>query len=267
MARGTAICVGLDVVDERHYRAGDRAWDGRLGGAERHARAVAGELVAAGFAVTMLTGQGATSTAIVDALAKCARGAESGDIAVFYFSGHGGFPELDGYRTPVLVCYDRMLFSDELHTAFARFGSGVRVVSLVDACHAGSVFYRGDEVERIRAEPDDPHAAVFPGYLDAFYAQHRAMYDAYLAAAARPPLNTEVLHFGACHERCAALDAGERGGVFTLALLDAWKSGTFTGSYRELFAAIALRTGRQVPTLMSAGPELPSFPDQRALCI
>lgn len=266
MARASAVCVGIDALDERHYRDGERVWDGALRGAERHAREVAAALHAACFDTTLLLAADATCEAVLSALSRLAVAASADDLVAFYFSGHGGYPDVAGHRTPTLTCFDRMLFAHELHTAFAEFRPGVRVVSLVDACHSGAVFYRGEEVEQIAADPNDPYAREFPGYLDCFYAAHRERYDA-LISSTPPPLRTEVLHFGACREECTALDAGERGGVFTLALLDAWAGGAFTGSYQDLFVAIARRTGRQSPTLMSAGPQIPSFPDQPAFSI
>ncbi len=266
MPCATALCVGIDALDERHYRDGERVWDGALRGAERHAREVASTLRAAGFDTALILGSDATCEALLAGLWKLAAAASDGDLVVFYFSGHGGYPDVAGYRTPTLTCFDRMLFARELHAAFAAFAPGVRVVSLVDACHSGAVFYRGEELAPVRADPDDPYAREFPGYLDCFYAAHRERYDA-LVQPAPPPLQTEILHFGACREECTALDAGERGGVFTLALLDAWAGGAFTGSYQDLFVAIARRTGRQSPTLMSAGPQIPSFPDQPAFSI
>ena len=266
MVRAAALCVGIDAVDEHHYRDGERGWDGLLRGAERHARDVADALRAARFDTAVLLARDATCGAVLAGLARLASSARAGDLVAFYFSGHGGFPNVAGHRTPTLACFDRMLFAHELHAAFAAFAAGVRVVSLVDACHAGAVFYRGEEISPAPADPDDPYGREFPGYLDGVYATHQELYDG-LILTPPPPLRTEVLHFGACREECTALDAGERGGVFTLALLDAWAGGTFTGSYQELFVAIARRTGRQVPTLMSAGPQIPSFPDQPAFAV
>ena len=265
--RAFALCIGVDAVDTSHYRSSGRVWNGNLFGAERHAREVGALFSARGIEPTVVTARDATSESLVAHIGRCARSAVAGDLMVLYFSGHGGFPLIDARRMPVLACFDRMLLAAELHTAFSAFSFGVRVVSLIDACHAGTVFYWGADSGDGARPVDQSYAAHFPGYLDCFYQQHRDVYDAILAALPAAALQTEVLHFGACQDEAAALDAGERGGVFTLAFLDAWNGGAFMGSYRDLYVAIARRTGRQVPTLMSAGPRLPAFVDQPALFV
>lgn len=100
-----------------------------------------------GYEVQALFNSTATRHAILSALTAAAMASKRGDRLVFTFSGHGTWvpdrngDESDG-RDEALVCFDYrdggLLLDDTLHTVLDT-PSGVRQVTIADACHSGTV--------------------------------------------------------------------------------------------------------------------------------
>ncbi len=93
----------------------------------------------------------ATAAGVLRALRHAAGRVKTSDLFLFYLSCHGmartvGAPGSEVSRHPGLVetlfinqflMHDRPLFNFEILTALAAFPKKVRVVTIIDACHAG----------------------------------------------------------------------------------------------------------------------------------
>lgn len=161
---------------------------------------------------TLKTAQ-ATARAILDRIGLAARTLKSGDMFIFYFSGHGdqikdvARDEPDGYS---LSAYGKNITDEELSARWAEFAPGVRIVMMTDSCSSG--------------------------------AYCRAMQrSASVNFCEKPPgVKAQIIHFSA--SRSGEASAGyPRGGAFTLALYEAWGNGGFPGTYREFYEAIKNR--------------------------
>src|SRR5204863_9997322 len=116
MAKGMAICLGLNSVDPAHYAG----WAGKLNACEADAQDMAAIAKDKGMATTMLRSQKAKRSAVTKALADAAKKLVAGDILLLTYSGHGGqLPDRDGDEddnTDETWClYDGELSDDELY--------------------------------------------------------------------------------------------------------------------------------------------------------
>ncbi|KAG2703853.1 hypothetical protein I3843_06G147400 [Carya illinoinensis] len=90
-----------------------------------------------------------TKKNIEDSLKWLVDGSESGDLLVFYYSGHGlrqpdfTNEELDGFDEticPVDFMQEGMILDNEIHSTIVRpLKEGVTLHAIVDACHSGTV--------------------------------------------------------------------------------------------------------------------------------
>ncbi|KAF5444178.1 hypothetical protein F2P56_036674, partial [Juglans regia] len=91
-----------------------------------------------------------TKKNIKDSLKWLVEGSESGDLLVFYYSGHGlqqpddvTNEELDGFDEticPVDFMQEGMILDDEIHSTIVRpLKEGVTLHAIVDACHSGTI--------------------------------------------------------------------------------------------------------------------------------
>lgn len=135
-----ALCIGINDYPGTHMD---------LRGCVNDANDWAAELGARGFAVTRLLNEQATKAAMVASFKAVIGAAESGDLVVITFSGHGTYvpdvngDELDGLDE-ALCPYDLQtngsaLVDDEIHALFAARKRGVRLVLIADSCHSGTV--------------------------------------------------------------------------------------------------------------------------------
>lgn len=103
-----------------------------------------------GFAeTTRLINDEATRAKILEALRKMVREAESGDVMVFQFAGHGTqLPDLDGDedgdgQDEALCPYDfdtgNFLIDDDIKEVFAGLPAGVNLTCFIDCCHSGTI--------------------------------------------------------------------------------------------------------------------------------
>jgi uncharacterized caspase-like protein len=120
-----------------------------------------------GFAskdITTLTDYAATTKAMRDAITKLVKGAKSGDVLLFHYSGHGAnVPDKDGDeadRRDEILCptdldWKDPLLDDWLRKTFDRLPAGASLTVIMDCCHSGTN-------TRAILPPDAP---VIPRYL------------------------------------------------------------------------------------------------------
>ena len=87
--------------------------------------------------VTTLLDSGAGKSAIRATLTQIAAKAVSGDVVVYFQSSHGG--QYSGTAT-FLCSYDGDYADYELASDLARFAGGVKVIVVIDACHAAGMY-------------------------------------------------------------------------------------------------------------------------------
>ena len=74
-------------------------------------------------------------------IAAAAQACQDGDIFVFMYSGHGM-----SYRGAEYIClYDLDYQDEELGADLAQFGSGVKIVIILDTCYSGGMFKAAGE--------------------------------------------------------------------------------------------------------------------------
>jgi hypothetical protein len=133
-----ALCVGIDKYGAPYDLAGC------VNDATNWAKALRGLT----FDVTMLTDQGATRAAILDAFGTLVRSARAGDVVVFQFAGHGTqVDDLDGDEDdardeafcPADFAEGRLLIDDDIKAAIAGVQAGVNLTCFIDCCHSGTI--------------------------------------------------------------------------------------------------------------------------------
>ena len=226
---GRALCIGVSPADPVRYANGN----GRSG-AEADARALAGVAAARGFArTTLLLGADAVRTSVRAKIDEAARTSRAGDLFLLTFSGHGGQKKtVGGNGSGVLAgawsLYDGSFIDPEIHAALSAFKPRVRVLVISDCCNGG-----------------------IPGAL----------------SCAMLPLAASVLVLTACQSDQYA-DADGLPGHFTTAVLNAWKCGTFAGTYRQFHETILARMpSYQRPGYYWVGPPDARFEAQRPFAV
>ncbi len=213
-----ALLVGLKSVNPSAYGG----WDGTNGcwGCELDVDHITDVLEPLGYAINTLKTEDATAENILNGIRKAAAALESGDIFVFYYSGHGGQQydvdedELDGHDE-TLVAYNRELVDDELNTIWPNFSEGVRIVMMSDSCNSGSN-YRLTESNITNSSP-------------------MVLMDVERARE----MQAQMIHFGGCRDGYSS-SGYFGGGAFTTALCTIWDKGQWDGNYREFLDAIAV---------------------------
>lgn len=268
-----SVHIAVNTVDTSAYPERFKP----LLGCIKDAEAMAALAITEGFVPTPLHGPGATADAVLRGLERQATILQPGDLLLVSYSGHGSFrpdreaDEEDGYDE-TWVLYDRQLLDDELWFAWSKFRPGVRVFVSCDSCHSGTVIRQpalAAVLERVPPVLDGPERLRRSRRLprDARHRDFEARQGLYQEVAGRTPsrddvkVEATVLLFAACHDDEDAREDDD-GGVFTKALLDAWKTETIR-DYREFFNAIVKRVSGQSPNLLPLGREDPAFERQR----
>jgi hypothetical protein len=232
--------------------------------------------------VVTLVNREAHRDAIVDAFRRHLGSAVDGDVALFYFSGHGSeepapaeYLHLEPSGTiQVLVCADtgqriggklrRGLADKELAVLLADVAArGAHVVVILDCCHSGGgtrdaeVTVRqwlpalgrpGSDAERVLLAE-----LAAPRPLDEFLAGTRERWSATSAAGAEPTRSLTVsagpthVALSACRSEQVAKEMSYEGvvrGAFSVALKEALEAMGPRTTYRSLHAAIASRVRR-----------------------
>jgi len=137
-----AVFVGIDGYQDVHIP--------RLHCAARDAQSMSDLFESIGSSVDLLINSRATAVAIRRSLTNLARVVDSGDTAIFYFSGHGAMERLKSresshYNVPLLLPYD-VVHDDLIATAIqieevGRFLNMItckKVLFIFDSCYSGT---------------------------------------------------------------------------------------------------------------------------------
>lgn len=249
MSNALSLLVGLKSVDPTCYNG----WDGVAGcwGCELDVDNMGRILTPLGYEVRMLKTAEATRDGILSSLYRASENTVSGDIFVFYYSGHGGQQpdqnndEVDG-QDETLVAYDREVIDDKVHEALGRFNAGVHVVMISDSCNSGTN-YRG----RMTVAVDEK--AIFRPIAR----KDKREVD----------IKAQLIHLGGCRDGFGS-SGYEGGGAFTMSLCEGWQNGAFQGSFKDLHAKICelIRTS-QKPQYSEYGPVSDAFRNERAFAV
>jgi hypothetical protein len=271
MAKGTAICIGLNLVDPKHYQG----WDGQLQACENDANDLSTLAKSRGFSVTTLLTKSATRSAVLAALSASAQTLTAGDTLLLTYSGHGGqTPDLNGDEDDVQdetwCLFDGQLIDDELYAALGALAAGVRVLALSDSCHSGTVLKLTFDKDTRQASTVTLERQVLPYAVrempvDAAqrtYLANRAFYDPILkanTAAAKAEVKASCVLISGCQDWENSSD-GTFNGLFTANLLRAWNGGRFKGTHPDFHQAILKRMPPdQRPNYFTVGPRSPAF--------
>ena len=280
--KGSSLHIGLNRVDPTHYVG----WKGELVACENDARDMETIAKGQGFATQSLLTKAATSTALLDAIEKAAKGLVEDDFFLLTYSGHGGQindvnkSEPDGLDE-TWALYDRELVDDELYAMWSRFRPGVRVFVLSDSCHSGTMTkamflnpapFLPHLETRVRASTGPNLRPKFlpPDVQSKIYKERATLYDAIRQKTPRrEEVNVEcsVILISACQDNQVAMD-GTKNGLFTETLLKVWDKGRFTGGYHHFRSEIAgFMPPTQSPKYMIVGHRERAFEHQRPFMI
>lgn len=244
-----ALVVGINRYEAAAGKApagaGVRGRITDLGGAVNDAQAMR-DVLQARFAfapgdVTMLTDQQATRAAILGGIERLLAQSSRGDVAVFYYAGHGSqrrnslSPEaskLDQTLVPADANAGVFDIRDkELARAFNQFvDKGVELVLIFDSCHSGSVARGG--LEGQSAKRRERWAAIDPR-------------DAADAGAEKSPEERGALVISAAQDYQLATEmegpGGQPNGIFTTALIATLMSVPPNEPVAEVFKSVKAR--------------------------
>jgi metacaspase-1 len=164
-SKGISLHIGLNQVDPNAYPGTPD-----LAACENDATEMEKIAKKNGFKTQILLTKEATSDALFTAIDAAAATLGEGDIFLFTYSGHGGdradtSPEPDESRDQTLCLYNRQVIDDELGDRWTKFKPGVRIVTIADSCHSGTVakFARAAKAFENKAVPDN-----FKNYDESF---------------------------------------------------------------------------------------------------
>ena len=251
MAQGISVHLGLNSVDPAHYQG----WAGPLNACENDAAGMAQICGAKGFATScLLTGQ-ATRAAVERAVRSAAATLQAGDSFLISYSGHGGqIPDRNGDEDDALdetwCLFDGEILDDELNQLYATFRAGVRVTVFSDSCHSGTVVRMlirsglaspGLALSPLTAATEVRPRIMPPEIMRTTYYANQAFYDGLVAARGpKARVQASLILVSGCQDNQLSMD-GPFNGAFTGQLLSTYRNGGYTGTYRELTAAIRAR--------------------------
>ncbi len=205
------------------------------------------------FDVEVLQGPDAKHDEVIAKIEEARDSLKSGDFYVFVYSGHGGYQtdsdgDEDDHQDELLLTYNWPIVDDELAELWAGFEQGVRILTLMDACHSGTMvrkaMARGEirEVVPSRARPfmlGLPKTSASDAFKSAEYTS--------------TGIQASLIHLSACRDEQTAADTS-LGGAFTRALLRAM-SAPPPRDYDRLHAEIQrhLASRRQISELLTFG--------------
>lgn len=141
--------------------------------------------------VALLVDEDATREGILVSLDWLVRGAESGDVLVFHYSGHGSQVDDDGSdewecRDEILIPYDHdwdnPLRDDDLKAKFDQVPLGANLTVISDSCHSGTM-------NKLATETQVPRTVLIPNEIQeriaAKVARRNEAYKAFVAAEYR----------------------------------------------------------------------------------
>jgi hypothetical protein len=214
------------------------------------------------LAVEVLKDADATRANIIAGMRDHLGRAQTGDVAVLQYSGHGArcksaaefsqyFP--DGMDEG-LVCFDSRspggfdLADKELAVLFAELAErGPHLAAIFDCCHSGSATRSADDFINLRARQTHTVYDERPldTYLDGYYSQSLQR-----EGSLEIPQGRHVL-LAACQRYQKAFESKDHTGVFTSTLLEVLEKSGREISYADLFvrcrAAVRKRADNQDP--------------------
>ena len=225
-----AVCVGVNKYDTDYVPR-----DNWLKGCVADASNLWTNLTQRGEwtpgSATLLLDGAATKAAIRAAITNAAAAAAPGDVFVYTHSSHGySWPdeETGAYTVNTGLCaYDGDYEDFELAADLAKFPSGAKVVVFVDACHSGGLF---KAKRKARARTAAAGAATAPFALAE---RVGAAIDAIRAAepvrrGGRPKgISSDEIGWvtAADYNQYSWDSEKERGGEFTTAAIQGWRTG------------------------------------------
>lgn len=215
----------------------------------------------------VLLNEQATRKSIIDGFRMHLSRGVKGDVALFYYSGHGSqaptaeeFWHLEPDRLDeTLVCYDSRLSGNfdladkEISQLIAEVaGHEPHIVVILDSCHSGSAT-RAAEPAGLRRVPTDTRRRPASSYLvtpDEAASTIIGMRSATATPSkwVRLPRGSHVL-LAACQadeEAKELASAGQVRGVFSLTLLQTLGYASSGTTYRDLFATVNARVRARV---------------------
>lgn len=120
--------------------------------------------------IQLLTDAQATKNNILQALGDLRDSSQSGDIAVFTYSGHGtweydqGERDESDNRDEAICAYDGNILDDKIRAVIRGFDPGVRLTVISDSCHSGTVT-RGMLKRAYKADKENAENAPKPRYM------------------------------------------------------------------------------------------------------
>jgi metacaspase-1 len=271
MVKGLSLNIGLNSVDPKHYGG----WDGQLGGCEYDAHDMADIAKANGFEVTKLITKDATVENLKKNLTSAAQNLKSGDYLLLTYSGHGGtLPDEnndeDDFQDETWCLYDRQFVDDELNVCLREFKEGVRIFTLSDSCHSGTVvkaakLQRTLDIDTFNSNIDirgKQYRFAPDAVLGRTYNQNRDMYDKILRDINKKEkeVSASVILISGCEDDELSQD-GAYNGFFTNNLKRVYNNGLFKGSYIKLHKLILNRmmATDQHPKYFKDGKSNPVF--------
>jgi len=205
-----------------------------------------------GYDVRTLKTEDATHDRILQDLEYASSILKSGDIFVFYYSGHGGqqpdynSDEHDG-KDETLCAYDRDIVDDELNEIWQKMIQGVRIVMISDSCNAGTNYKNRGKNIPVNPTPFQPIRRSENSTVR--------------------QMKSQMIHMGGCFDGAGSAGWPE-GGEFTIALCKAWQNGNFNGNYQEFYRKILdFITTNQNPVFNEYGPVSQEFKNQRPFTV
>ena len=265
-AKGVSLHIGLNLVDPVHYQG----WDGALAACEFDANDMQAIATKQGFQTTKLLTPQATATNVIAAIATAAKALKSGDLFLITYSGHGGqvsdtnHDEKDR-KDETWVLFDRQLVDDELYQLWGKFKAGVRILTLSDSCHSGSV------TRELPAALGGPRQRLLPPDVALrTYKANKQSYDTIQKAAGPAELaklRASVLLISGCQDNQTSAD-GDRNGLFTETLRKVWANGKYAGGHKLFREKLARRMPPyQSPNYYVIGAANPTFETQNPFTI
>ena len=279
MAKGTALTIGLNAVDPKHYQG----WSGELNACEADAQDMADIGKSQGFKVKTLLTKQATRGRVAGEISKAAASLKSGDIFMLSYSGHGGqVPDPHGdepdSEDETWCLFDGELIDDEIYLLLGKFAPGVRVLAFSDSCHSGTVlkqaYYQGTTAAR---SPDVGTQKAKYRFMPASvalrtYRNNKKFYDTILKnpklKGAQEAVKASALLISGCQDNQLSSD-GDFNGLFTGMLLQVWNHGMFKGKTYKIFYRDILRRmpPDQTPNYFRVGKTDPKFEKQKPFTV
>ncbi|NUB10514.1 peptidase C14, caspase catalytic subunit p20 [Azospirillum sp. Vi22] len=252
---GLSLHIGLNSVDTTHYDG----WEGVLGACENDAADMHRIAADQGFhAATVLTAD-ATRSAVLKIIESAASELHTGDMFLVTYSGHGGqVPDFNSDEEDKIdetwCLFDGQLVDDEMYQLWSKFEEGVRILVISDSCHSGTVT-RVALSPLVTVAPERgaailyPHRAMPYPVAQRVAQKNRDFYseiarklpwgdESVLRKELTNPLRCTVRLLSGCQDNQLSYD-GMLNGQFTEALLKAWDSGRFQGTYEDFHQRIS----------------------------